>query len=125
VFSGTCFDLSYLNKKLKVMKKQAVIKSVESKINIGEPALVSAITRFTREDKWQPKKTEGLLPDGYKTFIQSSAFTKISGNLDIAFVTAADEKLNHLSIPFNSWFLFTCIKENMEAYKIGWAVSLS
>lgn len=107
------------------MKKQSVIKSVESKINIADPALVTAITRWKKDDNGFNKKEDGYVPQGFENISWSSAFSKISGNVEIAFVTAKDEKINHLSIPFNSWFLFSCIKGKEESYKIGWAVSLS
>lgn len=107
------------------MKKQSIIKSVESKINVADQALVSAITRWKKNDNGFNKKEAGNVPQGFENINWSSAFAKISGNVEIAFETAKDKKINHLSIPFNSWFLFSCTKEKEEGYKIGWAVSLS
>lgn len=107
------------------MKKQSVIKSVETKINIPEPVLVSAITKWKKDADNFSKKETGYLPEGYQNFSWSSALSKISGNTEIAFVSGHDEKVQYLNIPFTSWFLFSCIKDNDEACKIGWGVSLS
>ena len=107
------------------MKKQPVIKSVESKINIPETALVTAITKWKKTDDGISKKEAGYLPEGYEDFTWSSALSKINGTTEIVFVNGQDEKVQYLNIPFSSWFLFSCIKNTEESYKIGWGVSLS
>ena len=70
------------------MKKQSVIKSVETKISIPEPVLVSAITKWKKDADNFSKKETGYLPEGYQNFSWSSALSKISGNTEIAFDTA-------------------------------------
>ena len=107
------------------MKKQPVIKSVESKISIPEPALVTAVTKWKKDDNSFTEKENSFLPQGYEKFTWSSAFSRISGNTEIAFITGPDEKINYLNIPFTSWFLFTCTKNKEQEYKIGWGISLS
>lgn len=107
------------------MKQPSVIKSVESKMNISDPVLIAAITRWKKDDIGFAVKEDGYSPEGFEKIYWSSVLSKINGNVEIIFITAPDEKINHLSIPFSSWFLFSCVKNNKEDYKIGWAISLS
>ena len=107
------------------MKKQASIKSVESRITVPDNILVNAITRWKRPETNLPHKETGYLPQGFDDFSWSSAFSKLHGTTEIVFVSGADEKMQYINIPFEAWFLFTCTKEKESGYKIGWGVSLS
>jgi hypothetical protein len=72
------------------------------------------------------KMASDIIPPGFTTFNQSSAFTKVSGFTEIAYTGGREGKMQYLHVPFTSWFLISCLKEGEENnYKIGWAVSLS
>jgi hypothetical protein len=36
-----------------------------------------------------------------------------------------DDSVRHIKVPFTTRFLFTCIKEKVSGYQLGWSYSLS
>lgn len=49
----------------------------------------------------------------------STTETYVSGTVELSL----DEE--HIKMPFITCFIFTCIKENNEAYKMSWALSFN
>lgn len=94
-------------------------------MDIPDPVLITSLTGWKKDDTGFALKEDGYSPIGYEKINWSSALSKINGNVEIGFITMPDEKINQVNIPFSSWFLFSCVKNKAEDYKIGWAASLS
>jgi hypothetical protein len=63
--------------------------------------------------------SQQIVPQNLKALETSSTKAFISG------VVSFDDEKDHVSIPFITSFLFTCVKVKDEKYKMTWCASLS
>ena len=61
------------------------------------------------------------MPRGWKPLQTSSVETYVSGTVVLNF----NNKEERINMPFATCFLFTCIKEKEQSYKLNWSTSLS
>jgi hypothetical protein len=64
-----------------------------------------------------------IAPGKEKLLETSSTETYVSGTLGLGIDQQAAE--NQINMPFITCFLFTCLKEEDDSYKITWSASLS
>jgi hypothetical protein len=87
---------------------------------LDKPDLLEDMVERLAQRRYDIGYGKSKLPEPWKALESSTTENYISGTIEFAF-----NEQEMLRVPFASSFLFTCIKENREDYKLIWGSSLS
>jgi len=93
--------------------------SLHISTTLDQPMLLENMVEKLAYRRYDTGYSNEKLPGNRKALETSSAETYVSGTVAIE---CNDENIN---MPFITSFLFTCIKEKNNPYKLTWSTSLS
>jgi len=100
--------------KLKIMKQ---ILHIEA--DFDKPELLKSMVEKLVIRKTESNKPFSVSPQHHKALETSSTEAYVCGSVSI------NDEENDIKMPFDSSFIFTCIKESNKQYEVTWSMSLS
>lgn len=97
--------------------------SLNVKANLCEPEILKTVVEELASRHVDMRNTNIAIPQQWKVINSSCIQASVSGTLDM--YTNNHPGDDQESTPFDSYFLFTCIKEISGFFKLEWSVSLS
>ena len=88
---------------------------------LDEPTLLTEIIEKLASCKQADKFSREIIHPEWKSINSTSTEVFVSGTVALA----VKNNTAPVSMPFNSNFLFTCIKEKKSGFKLEWGISLS
>ena len=93
--------------------------SLQISATIDQPGLLEHLVEKLVYNRFVPGYIEQKMPVNDEVVETSSTEAWVNGSMEI------DTSVEHLNIPFNTRFIFTCIKIKERVYKLQWGASLS
>ncbi|TAL43757.1 MAG: hypothetical protein EPN92_09730 [Chitinophagaceae bacterium] len=94
-------------------------QSIAITATLEEPRLLKTLVERLADRRYDIGYGHEKVKPGWKAIETSSIEAFVSGNINLY------GEIDLLNIPFVTCFLFTCIKEKEDGYKLTWASSLS
>lgn len=108
------------------MKKSSGITAIKSKTSFPKRMLQKFVNNQTMKAwKKEADKKGHRFSANYELIDWSSVLLPVDGTLQILFEAKHPESISRVSMPVQSIFLVTCIKEGKNDFKPGWICSMS
>lgn len=92
-------------------------KRLEITASFDKPELLECMVEQLAHRKNETSTCGVIVPGSIQSVATSTTETFVSGTVEVI------DKDEELRIPFITSFIFTCIKESSESYKLNWAIS--
>jgi hypothetical protein len=93
--------------------------SLQISATIDQPGLLEHLVEKLVYNRIPSENNIQKISDDEEVLETSSAEAWVNGSMEI------DTLLEHINMPFNTRFVFTCIKIKDRVYKLEWGCSLS
>jgi hypothetical protein len=94
-------------------------KALHITATLDQPALLEDMVEKLAYRRYDFGYSQTTIPPSLKAIESSSTETYVSGTVGVL------DNEDIINMPFITCFLFTCIKEKDESYKLAWSASLS
>jgi hypothetical protein len=109
----------YSNYKNLVMKNSIQKKVIQITAVLDQPKQLETLVEKRAYGRYESGYTHLPVPCNWQAVEPSSTEIRVTG-----FVTV-DYKDRHLTLPFTTAYLFTCLKRKYDKYRMAWGLSLS
>ena len=100
-------------------------QTLQISATFDKPQLLQNLVEGLAYRRYELGFSKQTMPPGFKAQETSTTETFVSGNIALAFSANTERGKERINMPFNTCFLFTCIKGKSDPYQLIWSSSLS